>query len=658
MASGMVESSRKEEREAEEQRQADAPAASRSQLVQRLMSASGNLPVFINDLIATQATVVAGVEAAGFLVEKQPQQAETDNPFTLKPVAHLRPDGTPEQRAAAVAAFAEVIKPCVAAGKDGAVPVGEPDASGDVQFCLVTLLRNEGNVVAASAVIARCRDLERARQRLISMQLVAGYFDLYSLRRGSEQHRLVAQSHQHVLQLATAVATADGFEAAAMNLCNELASRTGASRVSIGWHKGDRIRVKALSNTEQFDKKQELIVQLERVMEECSDQEEIVQYTPNGAPSDNVTREAANFSRAQGGEIILSLPLRRQDEIIGVATLEFPADQPLSPNAASGLSIACDLLAPQLYDRHQNDRWLVVKAGHSIADTARKAVGPKHMVAKLVIIGILLLGAFMFLYRPMYRVSAPFQFVPIAKTSVSAPYDGYLAKLMKVDDQFVGPNTIVHKGQVLAELDTTDLTLRMGDALAKANAAQKEADANYSKGKIAEYNIALAQRDQALAEADLYKHRIQQARIVAPVDGRILKGDLRDKIGAPVKEGDVLFEIADPRRLEAELSVADNDIRNLQVAVPGKDLPGSVGYLATSSLPTDKFHLRITRIVPIGEVKDGTNVFKVYAQMDGRRSDDWRPGMTGEARIDVQPESLAWIWTHKALDFLRLKLWM
>ena len=34
--------------------------------------------------------------------------------------------------------------------------------------------------------------------------------------------------------------------------------------VSIGWLKGNRIRVKALSHTEQFDKRQELIVQLER----------------------------------------------------------------------------------------------------------------------------------------------------------------------------------------------------------------------------------------------------------------------------------------------------------------------------------------------------------------------------------------------------------
>ena len=195
--------------------------------------------------------------------------------------ARLRHDIRPDQsdnetRQAAIKAFTEIIAPCIQQNKDGAIEVG--GAAGDVepQFCLVTLLRNEGEVVAASAVITRCRDQERAQQRLMSMQLVAGYFDLFTLRRSVDQSRSIAQSHQHVLQLATAVATAQGFESAAMNLCNELSTRTGATRVSIGWLKGTRVRVKALSHTEQFDKRQELIVQLERAMEECLDQEEIV----------------------------------------------------------------------------------------------------------------------------------------------------------------------------------------------------------------------------------------------------------------------------------------------------------------------------------------------------------------------------------------------
>ena len=75
------------------------------------------------------------------------------------------------------------------------------------------------------------------------MQLVAGYFEFFNLRRGAEQSRLMAQSHQTVLQLSRAVADAEGFLSAAMNLCNELANATGATRVSLGWLKGRLIRV-------------------------------------------------------------------------------------------------------------------------------------------------------------------------------------------------------------------------------------------------------------------------------------------------------------------------------------------------------------------------------------------------------------------------------
>ncbi len=32
--------------------------------------------------------------------------------------------------------------------------------------------------------------------------------------------------------------------------------------------------------------------------------------------------------------------------------------------------------------------------------------------------------------------------------------------------------------------------------------------------------------------------------------------------------------------------------------------------------------------------------------------------MKGEARVDVAKRSVAWIWTHRLIDFLKLKLWM
>jgi hypothetical protein len=173
MASGTVESSSQGSNP--EQQQQQQQGISRSKLVQRLLATSANLPAFINDLLTTQAVVVAGTEAAGFLLERGAAGPDGGSGFGLKPIAHIRPDQSDnETRQAAIKAFTEIIAPCIQQNKDGAIEVG--GAAGDVepQFCLVTLLRNEGEVVAASAVITRCRDNERAQQRLMSMQLVAG----------------------------------------------------------------------------------------------------------------------------------------------------------------------------------------------------------------------------------------------------------------------------------------------------------------------------------------------------------------------------------------------------------------------------------------------------------------------------------------------------
>src|SRR5258706_13786006 len=207
MASGIVETSSQGSSSQEQQQQ----GAGRSKLVQRLLGASNNLPQFLNDLLQTMAVVVAGTEAAGFLIERQQIPADTaagaggddglddgaavtapggdgeegvaaetqPQPagqvgLLLRPIAHLRPDDRDaDTRAAAMKAFQEIVAPCVQQGKDGAIEVGAPDA-GEPQYCLVTLLRSEGMVVAAAAVITRARDVERARQRLTSMQLVAG----------------------------------------------------------------------------------------------------------------------------------------------------------------------------------------------------------------------------------------------------------------------------------------------------------------------------------------------------------------------------------------------------------------------------------------------------------------------------------------------------
>lgn len=655
MSSGIVETSQSG---SDQQPQQNQPI-SRTRLVQKLLAATASLPNFIHDLVYTQATVVAGTEAAAFLIE--PAQ-DGSKGFNLKAAAHIRPDDSdPDTRAAALAAFQDIMKPCVQQGKDGAIQIDGTGDGSDSQFCLVTLLRSEGNVVAASAVITRARDLERAQKLLTPMQLVAGYFELYALRRTSEQHKSIAQSHQHVLQLQTSVATSDGFESGSMNLCNELAARTGASRVAMGWVKQDKIKLTALSHTEQFDKKQELSVQIVKVMEECLDNDEIVQYEPDGTSTNTVTREASILSRTQGGEAILSLPLRRKGEVVGVITLEFPANQKIGPQAATGLAVAVELLAPQLYDRYQNDRWLITKAGLSVQELGKKAVGPKHMLAKTIIGVVFAALLFVILYRPMYHVTGSFTFTPMEKRSISAPFDGQLHEV------FINPDTNepfregdkVKAGTVIARFKTYDLTREKLEAMSEEATRREESRKYAGELKPAEAQIAELQADSAKYRVELIQSRIDRADIKADIDGEIIQGDLRNKINFAYKQGDPLIEIVNRESMEVQIAVNDRDIQDISV--------GSKGMFATLTEPTQKFPMVVRRIVPLGTPKEATNTFPVFAVLDrtspkwtpelDAKVAQWSPGLDGEAKVEVGKRALGWIWVHRSVEWLHFWWW-
>lgn len=642
----------------QQQQQQQQQQAPRSRLVQRLLDASASLPSFLNDLVTTQAVVVAGTEAAAFLLER----AE-NNEVRLRPVVHIRPDDSDAQtRAAALQAFQSIVTQCLQQGKDGAIDVGSPDG-GEPQFCLVTLLRNESQVVGVSAVVTRARDAERARQRLTSMQLVAGYFELYSLRRTVEEARTIADQHQQILQYAGAVAMAEGFHAAALALCNELATRLSATRVALGWVKGVKIKVKALSHTEKFDKKQELIVQLEKAMEECLDQEEPVAYDPAGKRNTaNVNRMARELSRSQGGNMVLSVPLRRRDRIVGVLTVEWSPEQQVDDRDEAGVAVAADLLAPQLSDRYDNDRYIITKVGHSIRNLAKLAIGPKYTGTKLLIAFGLALAVFVVSYRPMYHARAAVVLQAQEIRTICAPFDGILEEVN------YRPGQAVTQGAVIARLRTTDLEVKLAAALAQAQSKAVAADKARQEGKPAEQRIAEAERDEALRQADLLKYYIEQASLRAPVTGVLMKGDLFDRRGMPVRQGEPLFEMgrsdpANPTRLavEAELQIADRDVQEVALAMQRRRAGGDGelidGHLAATSYPGEDYKFTISRLVPMSEAKDGDNIFKAYAVVHDPAP--WmQPGLTGEARIDIERRSLLWVWTHRLVDWIRLKLWI
>ncbi len=154
--------------------------------------------------------------------------------------------------------------------------------------------------------------------------------------------QIIAQSHQHVLQLATAVATAEGFESAAMNLCNELATRTGATRVTLGWVKGKNIRVKAFRTPRSSTKSRTWWCRLKKSWKSAWTRISRCNFNPMPPGRTTSRGRRRRCCAARAGIRYCRCPCVRHAEIVGVVTLEFPPGQELSQQASTALSVAVD----------------------------------------------------------------------------------------------------------------------------------------------------------------------------------------------------------------------------------------------------------------------------------------------------------------------------
>jgi multidrug resistance efflux pump len=496
---------------------------------------------------------------------------------------------------------------------------------------------------AAAAFLILARDegtLRAIRERL---ELGVSLLALSESRQALQKKELDLRRLHQAMETLSAVNRHRRFGSTAMALCNEVAAQWRCDRVSLGVLKGRYVHAKAMSHTENFSRKMQAVQDLEAAMEECLDQDcEVI----HPAPPDSVyiSRQTAMLSQRHGLLALASLPIRYGGKVWGVLTLERPADRPFTGEEVEAIRLALELCTARLGALYEHDRWMGVKLAGGLREAAAIVVGPRHTWVKLIVLLALAAVIFLIFAKGQYRAEASFVLEGTERQVVPAPFDGYLKTVnVEVSD------TIRASETPLGELDTAELRLKLAEAKAEQAGYRKQMDAAMRDGETAQAQIAEANADKAQAQIDLFEYLIGQARLLSPLSGTVVEGDLKRQIGAPVKTGDVLFEVTPLESLRAVLHVREDQITEVQV--------GQRGTLATASYPGQYIAFEVERVNPIAEVVKQKNVFKVRVRL--LELYPWmRPGMEGVGKIDLAKRSYAWIWTRKMVNWIRMKLWL
>lgn len=435
------------------------------------------------------------------------------------------------------------------------------------------------------------------------------------------------------------------FGAAALNLVNLLCAALGAEQAALGIAEDGLIKVVAISHIDRFERKAENVELLESAMEEALDQQVDLVYPPSeDRPAVLLAHD--RLSRMLGYSFLATV----------VAHDESGSDHPpmalllareldaFDEAQLRQVSIAIHLLRPWLATLRQDSRWWGARAWGGLRRVSRRWLSPEKPGRKLLALAaiLLVLGASFGTWP--YRIDGSAELVTDSVQVISAPFDGHLAKVSVTLADKVAADAL------LAQMDVRELDLQAGDLVAELRRYEAEADRARAMGQKAETQIAMARTVQARARLERVRHQLAQAQVRAPFAGVIVEGERKELTGLPMRQGDKLFRIARIEGLYAVILVSERDAHHLPEQATGR--------LRLLSQPGRDIGFRVVQVVPVAQARGAQGgQIQLRAELEEAQQSWWRPGMAGLAQIEAGERRILWIWTHRLVDTIRLKLW-
>lgn len=445
------------------------------------------------------------------------------------------------------------------------------------------------------------------------------------------------------MDVLAAVQEHESLHETAMALCNSLAVALKADRVSFGLVSDDAVKLTAMSHGAWFRKTSDVGETIEAAMDEALDQGETILFPPPEGDG-RITLQQARLAAAAGRISVASLPVLDRGLPVGVLTLE-RADGagPFARGDLLFVETVAGLAAPMIALKRREERLVSGRIRRKAMDGAKALFGPRRPLAKALGVFAVLLLVFLLLPVARFQIDGDAALEGRVQRAAAVPFSGFIAR------SYSRAGDIVREGQVLAALDDRDLRLdqaRSQSEVQELDRRYREALANHNRAEMNLFGAQLRQKEAALSLID---YKLARTNIAAPLSGVLVSGDVSQLVGTPVKEGEVLFEVAPLEDFRVVLQVDEEDISYLRV--------GQRGRFAPTGLAGDTVSFTITKLTSVTESKDGKNTFRVEAELDADAPRILRPGMEGVAKVYIERRSRIWTWTRGIRSWLRLFLW-
>lgn len=513
-------------------------------------------------------------------------------------------------------------------------------------FLFAPLRGVDETVIGGLALVCTAGESEQTAARLTELEVLTRVSSLLAptSEPGEDRHGASPQSAGQALSKASGFGTPTEL---AFSLTNSLRSRLDCELVALATVCGPRVRILSISGFDDVATRSAGVAQLRGAMEECLDAGQPVlcpheaDWSSAGpAPRHRLHRQ---WQGSAQGAAVASIPLRADGKTAAVLSLRRQADRPFSSEQLAEVRTRVEAYLPALELIGRASRGVPRHVWDAARSFGRRLVAAREGRLRVTVAMAVAAAMGFFFGRMDYRLTVPCEVAAAEVRHVTAPFDGVLAA------QFAMEGQRVVAGEKLCLLDHRELDQQRQEIAAEWAVLERERDRAAAENRPVDGQLALARQkllEARLASAD---RRIEQATVRSPIDGVLVSGDLRKSVGTVVPRGSPLFEVAPLDRWTIELYVPEAD---------GDDVVlGQRGFFAAQARPEESCRFELSRIRPRAESRESKTVFLGEAALESPFV--WlRPGMEGTAKIEVGRRAVWWVLLHRAIDYLRITLWI
>jgi hypothetical protein len=499
----------------------------------------------------------------------------------------------------------------------------------------------EGRVLAVVTLILPTQDQAGLDKQLTQLEWCAGWLELRLLRDLSQQNRHALIQQQTLLDGFVTILEQRSFQASALAFCNYASRELNCERVVLAFEKQGEIKVSCQSDSNDYVERLATMRFTKLAMQESLEQQESVTWPPLE------NREQVNLAHRDlcayvGDVTVLSVPLVDREICYGVLLFERGADKPFLEHERIRKEALANMVGLALEQKRQSQQPLSRLIGAAIFNHLAVSLKPGYIGRKLTFLTIIFLLVFFSFVKGDYHLASDAILEGAELRSVVVPFDGFLERAT------VRAGDVLKIGDDIAGLDTRELRLQRLKWLSEQSRTRRQYEDALSKNDRSQVQIYFAQMERSKAELALVDFQLAQADMISPFDAIVVSGDQSQRIGASVRQGDVLFELAPNDRYRLALFVDEFRINDIN--------KGQMGQLVLAAMSDQYVDFKIKQITPIAEQKEGSAVYRVEADILSA-VDNLRPGLEGVAKVYIDERLLISIWTRSLRDWFTMQWW-